>query len=104
MVRPANENEKGHFKSLALKAKERLLNAKWHIADSQYSSKELRMFVKINLKGKPVIAKRENEGISSRGFYVNKMFKCHGNPIICRLYRRRTARERMNSRGGEEYA
>jgi len=98
IVRPANENEKRHFKALALKAKERFPNAKWHVADSQYSSKRLRGFVRMELKGKPVIAKREDEKRGKEDFYVDKLFRSHGNPVMCKLYKRRTACERMNSR------
>jgi len=96
--RPANENEKRHFKLLALKVKERLPNAKWHIADSQFSSERLRGFVGMELKGKPVIARRENERRGKEDFYVDKLFRSHGNPVMCKLYKRRTACERMNSR------
>jgi len=98
VVRPANENEKLHFKFLALKTKERFPNAKWHIADSQYSSERLRRFVKVRLKGRPVIAKREKERRGKEDFYVDKLFRPHGNPMMCNLYKRRTACERMNSR------
>ena len=31
-------------------------------------------------------------------FYVDKCFRSHGDPEMCRLYRRRSACERMNSR------
>jgi transposase len=97
-VRPANENEKRHFQALASKAKRRFRSAKWHIADSQYSSERLRKFVRESLKGRPVIAKRENERVGEQDFYVDRLFRCHGNPEMCRLYKRRTACERMNSR------
>ena len=40
-MRPANENEKRHFKEVAYRAKERFPNAKWHVADNHYSSKRL---------------------------------------------------------------
>jgi len=29
---------------------------------------------------------------------VDRLFRCHGNPEMCRLYRRRSACERLNSR------
>lgn len=98
MVRPANENEKLHFKFLALKAKGRFPNAKWHVADSEFSSERLRRFVRMELKGKPVIDKREYERRGLEDFYIDKLFRCHGNPKMCKLYKRRTACERMNSR------
>ena len=52
----------------------------------------------MELKGKPVIAKRENERRGKEDFYVDKLFRSHGNPVMCKLYKRRTACERMNSR------
>lgn len=97
-MRPANENEKKHFKEAASKAKERFPNAKWHVADSQYSGEGLRRFVREDLKGRPVIAKRSDERHGKEDFWVDKAFRCHGNQELCRLYRRRTACERMNSR------
>jgi len=50
-------------------------NAKWHVTHSQYSNEMPRRFVRMKLKGKPVIAKRGKED-----FYVDKLFRCHGNP------------------------
>jgi hypothetical protein len=97
-LKPANENEKRHFKKVASKAKERFRNARRHVADSQYSSKELRRFIREELKGEPVIAKRRNEKIGCGDFYVDKVFRCHGDCGMCKLYRRRSACERMNSR------
>lgn len=81
-----------------MKAKERFPNARLHIADSQYSSERLRRFVREDLKGKPVMAKRTDEKIGGEDIYLDKAFRCHGNPEMCKLYRRRTACERMNSR------
>jgi hypothetical protein len=97
-LRPANENEKPHFKALASAAKGRFRNAEWHIADTQYTSRELRRFVEEDLRGAPVIPKRSNERIGEGDFYVDRAFRSHGNPMLCKLYRRRTACERMNSR------
>jgi len=68
------------------------------VADSQYSSRELRRFVKEELKGRPVVAKRADEKLGEEDIYLDKAFRCHGNPEMCKLYRRRTACERMNSR------
>lgn len=51
-----------------------------------------------DLRGTPVIPKRGNERIGEEDFYVDRAFRCHGNPKLCKLYRRRTACERMNSR------
>ncbi len=94
----ANDNEKRHFKEVASKTKERFPNAKWHVADNQYSSKRLRRFIEEKLKGRPVIPKRRNEKRGAGDFYVDKTFRCRGDARMCRLYRRRTASERMNSR------
>ena len=80
-VRPANENKKRHFKALALKAKKHFPNAKWHVADSQYSSGELRRFVRVELRGEPVIAKRGYEKMSGEDFYVDKLFRCRGTRL-----------------------
>ncbi len=98
LVRPANENEKKHFKEVASKAKERFPNARWHVADNQYSSKRLRRFIEEELKGKPVIPKRRDEKRGAGDFYVDRTFRCRGDARMCRLYGRRTASERMNSR------
>ena len=68
------------------------------MADSQYSSETLRRFVREDLKGRPVIAKRSDERHGEEDIWVDKAFRCHGNQELCRLYRRRTACERMNSR------
>lgn len=58
----------------------------------------MRRFLREDLKGTPVIPKRGNERIGEEDFYVDRAFRSHGNPKLCKLYRRRTARERMNSR------
>jgi len=50
VVAPANENEKKHFKKIASKVRERFPNAKWHMADNQYSSKGLRRYIEEELK------------------------------------------------------
>jgi len=98
LVRPANENEKRHFKDVASKVKERFPNARWHVADNQYSSKRLRKYIEEELKGRPVIPKRRDEKRGAGDFYVDRSFRCRGNRRMCGLYGRRTASERMNSR------
>ena len=98
LVRPANENEKRHFKDVASKVKERFPNARWHVADNQYSSKRLRKYIEEELKGRPVIPKRRDEKSGAGDFYVDRSFRCRGNRRMCGLYGRRTASERMNSR------
>ena len=98
MVAPANENEKKHFKKVSSKARERFPNARWHVADNQYSSREVRRFIAEDLRGIPVIPKRRDEKRGAGEFYVDKAFRCHGDARMCGLYGRRTASERMNSR------
>ena len=98
LVAPANENEKRHFEEAASKARERFPNARWHVADNQYSSKRLRRVIEEDLKGRPVIPKRRDEKRGAGDFFVDKTFRCRGDEGMCRLYRRRTASERMNSR------
>lgn len=95
---PANENEKRHFKTLAAEAKQRFPNARLHVGDPQYSSWRVRRFIAEDLGGVPVIPKRSGERMAPGDFYVDKCFRSHGNPEMCRLYRRRSASERMNSR------
>ena len=98
VVASANENEKRHFKKVASEAKERFPNVKRHVGDPQYSSGEVRRFVAEDLRGTPVIPKMKNEKRGPSDFYVDKTFRCHGDAEMCRLYRRRSACERMNSR------
>jgi hypothetical protein len=98
VVASANENEKRHFKKVASEARERFPNARWHVGDSQYSSGEVRRFIAEDLRGRPVIPKRRDERRGPGDFYVDKAFRSHGDAGMCRLYRRRSACERMNSR------
>jgi len=98
LVAPANMNEKRHFKTVASKARERFPNAKWHVADNQYSSRRLRWFIEEELKGRPITPRRRDEKRVAGGFYVDKTFRCRGDAGMCGLCGRRTASERMNSR------
>jgi hypothetical protein len=98
VVASANENEKRHFKKVASEARERFPNARWHVGDSQYSSGEVRRFIAEDLRGRPVTPKRRGERRGPGDFYVDKAFRSHGDAGMCRLYRRRSACERMNSR------
>ena len=95
---PANQNEKKHFKALATEAKERFPNARLHVGDPQYSSGRVRRLIAEDLRGVPVIPKRSGEKVGPGDLYVDKCFRSHGDPEMCRLYRRRSACERMNSR------
>ena len=98
VVAPANQNEKKHFKALATQAKERFPGARLHVGDPQYSSGRVRRLIADDLGGVPVIPKMSGERVGPGDFYVDKCFRSHGNPEMCRLYRRRSASERMNSR------
>jgi len=98
LVAPANENEKRHFKEVASEAKERFPNARWHVADNQYSSKRLRKYIEEQLKGRPVIPRRRDEKRGAGDLYVDRRFRCREDRRMCGLYGRRTASERMNSR------
>jgi hypothetical protein len=97
-VASANENEKKHFKAIALEAKKRFPNARYHIGDPQYSSKRVRSLIMEDLKGVPVVPKRQGEKRGPGDFIVDKAYRCHGDPGMCRLYRKKSACERMNSR------
>ena len=95
---PANQNEKRHFKTIATEAKQRFPRAQLHVGDPQYSSGKVRRFIAVDLGGVPVIPKRRGERMGPGDFYVDKCFRSHGDAGMCRLYRRRSACERMNSR------
>ena len=58
----------------------------------------MRRLISEDLGGVPVIPKRRGEKMGPGDFYVDKCFRSHGDPEMCRLYRRRSASERMNSR------
>lgn len=58
----------------------------------------MRRFIVEDLRGIPVIPKRRDEKRGPGDFYVDKTFRCRGDARMCRLYGRRTASERMNSR------
>ena len=62
------------------------------------SSGEVRRYIAEDLRGRPVIPKRRNEKRGPGDFYMDKAFRSHGDAGMCRLYRRRSACERMNSR------
>jgi len=98
----APANEKKHGPMLVERTKQILRKAgvklRRLIADTQYSSKRLRRFIEEKLKGRPVIPKRRDEKRGAGDFYVDKTFRCRGDARMCRLYRRRTVSERMNSR------
>jgi IS5 family transposase len=99
MAAPANENEKRHASELLVKAvkttKQRL---KTLVADSQYSSRKLRD--QIAIQGvRPVISYPANQRRREKGLLrVDKHFRTHGPADERRIYRQRSAVERINSR------
>ena len=96
---PANENEKKHASRLFDKTlrttKERM---KMLVADSQYSSRKLRD--QASGHGvRPVIPYPANQSRSEKGLLrVDRYFRTHGPASDRRVYRRRAALERVNSR------
>ena len=100
---PANENEKKHASKLldkASKATKRRL--KTLVADSQYSSRRLRNQTAAH-GVRPVIPYPANQRRRERGLLrVDKHFRTHGPADERRIYRHRSAVERVNSRLKEQ--
>jgi transposase len=95
----ANENEKRHASKLFVKAvkttKQRL---KTLVADSQYSSRKLRDQT-VTHGVRPVIPYPANQRRREKGLLrVDKHFRTHGPADERRIYRHRSAVERVNSR------
>jgi hypothetical protein len=96
-VAPANENEKRHAIQLLMEAFEKV-RAEYVICDKQYSSQKIREFVK-DSSAKPVIPYPKNQKRGVRGILrVDKKFRVHGPERLKRLYRLKSAVERVNSR------
>ena len=97
IVAPANENEKKHAVQLLSEAVERV-RAEAVICDKQYSSRKIREFVEA-LSAEPVIPYPANQKRGVKGILrVDKKFRVHGPERLRRLYRLRSAVERVNSR------
>jgi transposase len=99
VVEPANMNEKKAAPTLLKKTikrrrKRRVRNV---VADSQYSSQAVREEVK-RLDAKPVIPYPRNQAKGRRVLRVDRKFRSHGPPSLRRLYRKRSAVERVVSR------
>ena len=99
----ANDNEKKHAPVLlekTLKATKR--SVKLVVADSQYSSKNLRDQAS-SLGIRVVIPFPTNQQRAQKGLLrVDRYFRTHGPTIEKRLYRLRSSVERVNSRLKEQ--
>ena len=99
MVEPANVNEKKPAPTLLKKTikrrrKRRVRNV---VADSQYSSQTVREEVK-HLDAKPVIPYPRNQAKGRKVLRVDRKFRSHGPASLRRIYRKRSAVERVVSR------
>jgi IS5 family transposase len=99
IVAPANENEKRYSSNLFDKA---LKNVKHRtetlVADSQYSCKKLRDQCSA-YHVRPVIPYPANQSRGEKGLLrVDRYFRTHGSTAERRIYRKRAAAERVNSR------
>jgi len=96
-VAPANENEKRHAIALLNEAAEGV-RVETIICDKQYSSRRIREFIK-SLGADPVIPYPKNQKKGIKGLLrVDKKFRVHGPEKLRRLYRLKSAVERVNSR------
>jgi transposase len=99
MVEPANVNEKKAAPTLLKKTIKRRRKRKVRhvVADSQYSSQTVREEVK-RLDAKPVIPYPRNQAKGRRVLRVDRKFRSRGPASLRRLYRKRSAVERVVSR------
>ena len=99
IVEPANANEKKAAPTLLKKAisRRRKRRVRHVVADSQYSSQAVREEVK-RLGAKPVIPYPKNQAKGKRVLRVDRKFRSHGPITLRRLYRKRSAVERVVSR------
>jgi len=98
IVEPANVNEKKVASSLLRKATRHKRRVKHLVADTQYSSRVLRDLA--NRHGiEPVIPYPKNQRRGEKGVLrVDKKFRSHGPWRLKRLYRCRSAVERVAAR------
>lgn len=99
VVESANVNEK---KAAPMLLKRTVKRRRKHrvrhvVADSQYSSQAVREEVK-RLDAKPVIPYPKNQAKGKRVLRVDRRFRSHGPLSLRRLYRKRSAVERVISR------
>ena len=98
MVGSANVNEKRISTPLLHKARKRSRKVKRIVADSQYSSEAFRSEIK-RLGAEPVIPYPRNQRKGEKGVLrVDKRFRSHGPWRLKRLYRCRSAIERVAAR------
>jgi transposase len=99
IVEPANVNEKKPAPTLLKKTikRGRKRRVRHVVADSQYSSQAVREEVK-RLHAKPVIPYPRNQAKGRRVLRVDRKFRSHGPASLRRLYRKRSAVERVVSR------
>ena len=96
-VAPANENEKRHAAALLNEAAE-VVRVETIVCDRQYSSRRIRDFIR-GLGAEPVIPYPKNQKKGIKGLLrVDKKFRVHGPERLRRLYRLKSAVERVNSR------
>ncbi len=99
VVEPANVNEKKAAAPLLQKAiRRRPKHRTSHVvADSQYSSQTFRDEVK-RIDAKPVIPYPKNQAKGKRVLRIDRKFRSHGPSRLRRIYRKRSAIERVASR------
>jgi len=97
VVAPANRNEKHVFPRLLMQLIVAGFRIKTLIADSQYSSEAFRDEVR-HLDVEPVIPYPRNQMKGKKVLRVDRKFRSHGPAKLKRLYRRRSAVERVASR------
>ncbi|MCJ7505423.1 transposase, partial [Candidatus Bathyarchaeota archaeon] len=97
VVAPANRNEKRVLPTLIVRLIVAGFKLKTLIADPQYSSSLIRLFLSI-LKIAPVIPYPANQMRHVKGLLrVDKLFRVHGPKRQVKLYHKRSADERSNA-------
>jgi hypothetical protein len=98
-VESANVNEKKAAPTLLKKAirRGRKRRVRHVVADSQYSSQAVREKVK-RLGAEPVIPYPKNQAKGKKVLRIDRRFRSHGPVRLRRLYRKRSAVERVVSR------
>jgi len=99
VVEPANTNEKKAAPTLLKQTikRRRKRRVRHVVADSQYSSQAVRNEVE-GLHAKPVIPYPRNQKKGKKVLRVDRRFRSHGPITLRRLYRKRSAVERVVSR------
>lgn len=98
VVEPANVNEKKTAPKLLRKACKHRRKVKHVVADTQYSSEAFREKVR-RVGAEPVIPYPKNQRKNDKQIlHVDKKFRSHGPWRLKKLYRRRSAIERVTAR------